>query len=168
MKITNSTDLPNDLVREIISFVRPSGISNFDVMIKNSGDKWPAGRAYVSGKCSYHATNNPFVVCRVPKLFITTHGWRTAIDTTPVSITNIHFPQKLTTYQIGHLKGKRYWLANRVEALVYLLAHELRHLWQYKMKNKKGYYPKSRGRFSEIDTEGYALTKLRAWRKNIK
>lgn len=164
MKIKNTTEIPNEIVREVIQFVRPSGISNFDVMVKNSGGRWVAGRAYVSGKCSYHETSSPFIVCRIPKKSKTTHGWRTAIDTTPVSHTRIHFPQKLTTYQIGHLKGRRYWLANQIEALVYVMAHELRHIWQHKMKNKKGYYPKSRGKYSEIDTEGYAITKLRAWR----
>jgi hypothetical protein len=165
MKITNTTKIPNDKIREIISFVRPSGISNFDVMIKNSGDSSIAGRAYTSGNCSYHATNDPFVVCRIPKPEPKTiHGFKGSIDN-PVTWIETNYPKRLHTYQIGHLKGRRYWIANQIEALVYVLAHELRHIWQAKMKNKKGYYPKSRGRFSEIDTEGFAITKLRAWRK---
>lgn len=166
MKITNTTNLDNELIRDIIRFVRPSGITNFDVMIKNSGDRHIAGRAYVSGKCSYHATNSPFVVCRIPtgkdKVI---HGFKGSRDN-PVTWIEKHYPQRLFTYQIGHLKGKRYYIANRTEALVYVISHELRHLWQGKAKNKAGYYPKSKGRYSEIDTEGYAITMLRKWRKS--
>src|SRR3990167_3080876 len=165
MRITNTTDIQNELIREIISFVRPSGISKFDVMVKNG--EQIAGKAYSKGS-SYHATADPFIVCRVPenegiKKSHLDIGKLTGKISLKKKVTN--YPRILKTYQIGHLKGKRYWLANRIECLVYIMAHELRHIWQAKMKNKKGYYPKSRGRFSEIDTEGYAITKLRAWRK---
>src|SRR3990167_10614729 len=161
MRITNTTDIQNELIREIISFVRPSGISKFDVMVKNG--EQIAGKAYSKGS-SYDATADPFVVCRVPEdkgIKRTYLQMGAVILKQPVN----NYPRILITYQIGHLKGKRYWLTNRIECLVYIMAHELRHIWQAKMKNKKGYYPKSRGRFSEIDTEGYAITKLRAWRK---
>lgn len=165
MRVTNTTNLDNELIREIIKFVRPSGISNFDVMVKNSGDKYIAGTAYTQGNNTYHATNHPFVVCRIPtgkdKII---YGFKGSKDN-PVTWVEKHYPMMQSVYQYAHLKGKRYYIANKTEALVYVLAHELRHLWQAKTKNKSGYYPKSRGRFSEIDTEGYAITKLRAWRK---
>jgi len=45
------------------------------------------------------------------------------------------------------------------------MAHELRHLWQAKAKNKRGYFWGGRGKFSEIDTESYAIQCLRKWRK---
>lgn len=155
MRVKNTTSIPNEVVKEVIKFVRPSGISNFDVMIKNGESL--AGKAYCNGS-TYHSNSSPFVVCRLPEFKKVMNRSTMAI------VKKDKYPCKMTPYQYGHLKGRRYWLADRVEALVYLLAHELRHLWQAKMKNKKGYYPKSRGRFSEIDTEGYAITKLRAWR----
>lgn len=169
MRVKNTTTIPSNLVREIIQFVRPSGISNFDVMVKNG--EHLVGKAYYKGS-GYHSTADPFIVCRVPQETRIRKIHQTIVSKTQfeggISVINQeinNFPCKLLTYQIGHLKGRRYWLADRIEALVYLIAHELRHLWQAKMKNKKGYYPKSRGRFSEIDTEGYAITMLRAWRK---
>lgn len=143
MRIVNTTTIDQELVKEIIRFVRPSGISNFDVMVKNG--EYLAGKAYYKGS-SYHATADPFVIARVP---------------------GKKYPRILKTYQIAHLKGRRYWLADRTEALVYLLAHELRHLWQAKSTTKRWYYPRSRGKFSEIDTESYAITMLRAWRNRI-
>ena len=140
MRVKNTTNIPDKLIREIIAFTRPSGISNFDVMVKNG--EYLAGRAYTQGS-RYHATRDKFIVCRVPEK---------------------GYPKKFSTYQYVHLKGKRYYHSNRIEAVVYLMAHELRHLWQAKSKNKSGYAFGSRGRFSEIDTESYAINKLRQWR----
>lgn len=161
MRVNNTTNMPNELIREIIAFVRPSGLSKFDVMVKNG--EHIAGRAYYKGS-GYHSTADPFIVCRIPETKGTkkTYAQMGAITLKQI-ITN--YPRLLHTYQIGHLKDKRYWLADRTECLVYIIAHELRHIWQAGMKNKRGYYPKSRGKFSEIDSEGYALTMLRAWRK---
>lgn len=144
MKLKNTTTIPNEVVREIISFVKPSGIHNFDVMVKNSRHAY-RGRAYAKGCSTYHSSADPFVVCAVGE--------------------ESKFPCKLHFYQYGQLRGKSDYLANRNEALVYLMAHELRHIWQGKTKNKAGYYWGSRGRYSEIDTESYALHCLRNFRK---
>lgn len=54
-------------------------------------------------------------------------------------------------------------MANRIEALVYVLAHELRHQWQ-------AIHPKgwrvwgARGQYSERDADAYAIKMLRNWR----
>jgi hypothetical protein len=54
---------------------------------------------------------------------------------------------------------------NRTEALVHLLAHELRHLWQAKVK--RGYRVwGARGQFSERDADAYAIQMLRRWRRS--
>ena len=71
---------------------------------------------------------------------------------------------RLVPYQYAHLKKKVYWLWNRIEILVYLAAHEIRHVWQQQFP-KSGRYPNSRGKFSEVDTESFAIHILRAWRK---
>jgi len=147
MRLKNTTTIPNETIREVVRFCLPSGVRNFDVRVTNHLQATPnypvAGKAYWKG-CSLHETSNPFIIARVEKS---------------------DAPAFVKVYQYGHLKGKRYWLANRVEKLVYVVAHELRHLWQAKAKNKAGYNWGSRGRFSEIDTESYAISKLQAWRK---
>ncbi len=53
---------------------------------------------------------------------------------------------------------------NSEEMIVYLIAHELRHLFQAKAKNKRGYYKGSKGRYSEYDAEMYAIDMLEKWR----
>src|SRR5689334_10052918 len=60
--------------------------------------------------------------------------------------------------------------AQNRRALVYLAAHELRHLWQaarWRDDRKSANLPLyhgARGKFSEVDTEGFAITMLREWR----
>ena len=145
MKINNSTKIANEVVREVIQFCRPSGISNFDVEVRNSKYAF-AGRAYYKGS-GYHSTASPFIVVRVGQ--------------------DSQFPRTFKCYQYGSQKGRVHYFANRIECLLYVMAHELRHLWQAKGKKKRaGMAYGARGRFSEVDTEAYALNKLRAWRNS--
>jgi hypothetical protein len=66
-------------------------------------------------------------------------------------------------------KGRKLVLADRTETLVYIFAHELRHMWQqHVMKNRSfpvGRVKNARGRYSEVCTEAYAIHKPRAWRR---
>ena len=141
MRLTNNTDFPDKRIREIIEFVRPNGISNFDVMIKNSRTCLYGGRCYYNGS-SFHRTTNPFIV---------------------VSITKDEgcFPLYKT-----NKKGSGYinsLLLSREEAVVYLIAHELKHLWQAKVKRGRRVWG-ARGQFSERDADRYAIRKTREWR----
>lgn len=139
MKLKNSSKIYSDkLIRDIIDFVRPSGISNFDVMIKNSDYSF-AGRAYTQG-CGYHETANPFIVIRIAP--------------------NIKFPY-IRNKNKGYLPLQLY---SNVEVAVYLIAHELRHLWQAKVK--KGWRVwGAKGQFSERDASAYGIHKVREWRR---
>lgn len=78
--------------------------------------------------------------------------------------TNAKYPCRLHTYQLGQLRGRRYYLGSLVEALIYLLSHELMHTKQGQRGNCRGRVWGARGRFSEIETESYAIRKLREWR----
>ncbi len=56
-------------------------------------------------------------------------------------------------------------LYSRIEALVLVTAHELRHLWQ--AQHPKGWRAwGSRGQYSERDADAYAIRTLRAWRRS--
>lgn len=143
MRIINTTDISSDLIREIVSFVRPNGIKGgFDISVKNCAGAF-AGRAYHQGT-SFHARSCPLVVVRIG-------GAK-------------HYP-RMVQYP-GKKTAPRYWVGDRIEGLVMVMAHELRHLWQAKQRNRRGYVPMTRGKFSEVDAEGYALRMLRAWRRN--
>lgn len=186
MRVKNTTNIPAEIVRDVIRFVRPPGISNFDVMLRNSTGRYVAGRAYTQGS-GYHSRAVPFIVCRVPtetlpRWEITREmGGRMRRFTTaererPIAMKgekwtrkNVPvYPLMLSPYQRGQLRGKRYYIANRIEHLVYIVAHELRHLWQAKGgSRRRGMAHGARGQFSEIDTESFAIRMLRAWRRHV-
>jgi len=50
------------------------------------------------------------------------------------------------------------------EALVGLIAHELRHLWQKKVKHGWRVWG-AKGQYSERDADAYAIRKVREWRR---
>lgn len=139
----NYTNISDDEARAIYRAVLPPGLSAHDVEIKN-GDHAGAGTAYSAGS-GYHATARPFVVVRVSKT-------------------------ERMARQIRHKnEGKGYLpiaLGSRREVLLYILAHELRHLWQAKAKGKpRGMTYGSKGRFSERDACAYGMQMLRRYRR---
>jgi len=139
MRLRNSSGLPTKTVRQVLAFVRPPGIAGFDVMTKKSSYRY-GGTAYSRGS-GYHMSASPFIVVRVgpDKLF----------------------PFHEITKKSGYLPAG--WIYSRVEALVLVMAHELRHLWQ--AKHKYGRVWGSRGQMSERDADAYALHMLRTWRR---
>jgi len=141
MRLRNTTNFDINLIREIIRFVRPPGIKRFDVWVKNSRSGF-SGRAYCYGT-SYHDHGRmcPYIAVRVG---------------------DNKFP---FTHSYPWLKnGPNITFENKEDILVYLLAHELRHLWQAKTKNRRGYANGSKGKFSEIDCEMYSKEMLEKWK----
>jgi hypothetical protein len=61
----------------------------------------------------------------------------------------------------GYLASAEY---TQEEAIVHLVAHELRHLWQANVPKGQRIWG-ARGRFSERDADAYAIRKVRHWRR---
>lgn len=159
MRLKNNTDIPDDKIRQIIHFVRPNDISNFDVRISNSQKDIFRGTAYPRG-CVYHDTSNPFIVARVTKdekafpCFVQYKSYRrTKLKLNPQS-----GKLELVSYNTGTGGYIDHILLSREEAVVHVIAHELRHLWQVKVK--RGYRVwGARGQFSDTDAD--VLVKVR-------
>ena len=136
MKLKNTSKISRQEIRKAINFVRPSGISNFDIWVKKGVDF--CGRAYYHG-CAFGNHFRPYVVVR----------------------TNL----KLVYPRVYEREGGylRITVYSNAEALVFIVAHELRHLWQARHVGWR--YYGSKGRFSERDADCYALHKLREWRR---
>lgn len=140
MRIKNTCSLFDvDLIREAVNFVKPNGISKFDVWIKNSKKAF-YGRAYYTGT-AFHNRYCPYVVIRIGRN---------------------KYPYYCNRFnKKGYLSFIVY---SAEELLIHLLAHELRHLWQRKVK--RGYRVwGARGQFSERDADAYAIHKVREWRR---
>ena len=180
VRLRNSTSIPDETVRRVVDWIAADlGIAGFDVECRNSEHHY-GGKAYSSGS-GYHSTARPFVVLRLGES--SRDGWQSTHPSgakyfsrlqrlarpaheygEPVKVSIRRYPFLLTPYQYGQHKGRKVPIASRLEMLVYLAAHELRHIWQSggkKRTARRGYYHGSRGRFSEIDTEAYALHMLR-------
>jgi len=138
MRLKNYTPLDTEWLRKTIAAVKPSNVTNFDISFKNCahGNR---GRAYWGG-CSYHSTSAPLVIVAVSK--------KTKMPYTTVKGN-------------GYLGVTLYSLK---EITLFIIAHELRHLWQAKVK--KGWRVwGSKGQFSERDADAYALHKVRQYRR---
>ena len=139
MRIKNTSNFSSDMIREIIAFVKPNKVTNFDCWVKKSQHGF-AGRAYCSG-CSYHGRWCPYIVVRIGE------------NKYPYTI---HKNQKKGYMEIT--------LYSAEELLVSVIAHELRHLWQKKVPRGWRVWG-ARGQFSERDADAYAIHMVREWRR---
>ena len=152
MKLINRSSFSDELIRAVIRFTRPPGIKRFTVTVTDR-------KGYVFNG---HGSSKGVLVRINHKA---------------------KFPRKLHTYQYGQLKarwskpdpvtgamrqlkGRRYYVANKTEALIYVMAHELMHTKQGQRGKLRGRVWGARGRYSEIQTESYAIRKLRDYRQN--
>lgn len=154
MRFQNFTSMSDDLLREIIRFTCPSGVSGFDIAFKNTDGY--RGRAYTQGT-SYHLSADrrggvyrghyapPYIVIGCAR-GLTGRKW-----TKPYTFTS-------RGAYLGCV------VSSDVEAVVSLVAHELRHLWQKRVKRGHRVWG-ARGQYSERDADAYAIRMLRRWRR---
>lgn len=150
MYFTNTSHYDESVVREIVKHAAGNiDISNVVINVKNSVHHW-AGRAYsvIPQESPWflkrlrHKGKRPrpqyLIVCRIggPHKFpYQTKGYPNR------KIENGHWPTPL--------------LADWQEALVFLVAHELMHIQQFRYKT----------RLTEKETEAYGMARLLAWRE---
>lgn len=142
-RLRNYTKIADDVIREVEAFVMPpGGVASYDLGVKNLAQGSVRGMAYSEGS-GYHDTARPFIVCSIGASSRFPRGPRPAV------------PGR------GYLPQP--WLASQEEALVFVLAHELRHLWQHRVPKGRRVWG-ARGQFSERDADAYAIRMLRRWR----
>jgi len=146
MRLENYTTVPDATLREIIRFACPPGVSGFDLAVKNSSGGY-RGRAYSRGT-GYHERAG-----RCPP-YIIVGRWKEQ----PLRWLK---PYKFCDWKSAYLGVTVY---SDVEAIVYIVAHELRHLWQERVKRGHRVWG-ARGQHSERDADAYALHVLREWRR---
>jgi hypothetical protein len=139
MRLKNHTDISDEWIRACIRAVRPAGISNFDVRVSNLKGWGCVGRAYSEGS-AYHDRADPFIVVRLA----------------PVK-TFRRYSYPAHGGYLPHTWG------SRKEALLFVIAHELRHLWQ--ANHSRGKVWGAKGRYSERDADAFALSMLRRYRR---
>lgn len=137
-RLRNYTDIPTSLIRTMLAFCQPSNVTGIDVRISNLGGNGYRGRAYPEGSAC-HDRACPFIIVSVQR------GSRVK----PRAAHGGYLPRPPMT---------------REEAVLFVLAHELRHLWQAKVRRGRRVWG-SRGVYSERDADAYGLRALRHWRR---
>ena len=178
MKLHNSSDFPDSLIREVYQFVKPAGVSGrVRLKVRNRKHRYH-GTWYPSGE----------IVVSSPASFTDHDHWCW-----------IRLVNKNRLRASSRPNGKGYLdfaCLTIEEQLVMLLAHELRHEWQNNGKliwvksnktpsstisgysayckefghklvpsRRRGMVWGARGRFSERDADSYALRMVRFWRR---
>lgn len=140
MKLVNTSGLKNDELRELIRFAKPTGLTGFEIRITRSNAY--RGRAYNYGR-------------------------------TQVGYCNVRRGKKVSyPYSFG-ARGRGYLPVtcnSETEILLYLIAHELRHLWQYlHIDSKRGWNNTKHFRWNsrpyrEYDACTYGNMIIEKWR----
>jgi hypothetical protein len=140
VRLTNATALDAETIRDIVRFVCPPGVTGYDLEVTDTRPS--AGR-----RCPY----NGRAWCG--------RSWRVLARVGPAKL----FPMApQPPRRSNYLPGP--YIADRTEALVFILAHELRHLWQARIPRGRRVWG-ARGQYSERDADAYAIKMLRAWRR---
>ena len=149
--LINHTSFPDDLVRDVIRFTRPSGAGPVDIIVRESvGWKYANAYFYRGWKTAFTRTRPSSGMCRRMG----------GTDTIEAKV-----PGSFEPFVGHHIKGgPAFTFRSRLDVLVYELAHEQRHLWQSHRKGRSGYLCLDEEKLSEMDADLWAERKLEAWR----
>jgi len=138
-----------DALKHIVRGIKWKYSEYVNVNVKNSQCCF-AGRIYDYRCRIYHESPfNPLIVARI-------------------SSHEKEFPEwvKYEKKKEGYLP---HWILSRKEALIHVLSHEFRHLWQGDQdvldKKRRGSVWGSRGVYSNRDADAFAIRKVREYRK---
>jgi hypothetical protein len=169
--LKNTTKYSDTEIAEILEFSMPLGLPDFDATITRRFRDLFKGTCYPFG-CRRHKVNpsKPLIIVRTSQKEKYFPYWIERGGTFKKT-KRIATVQRHATFFSGH-KARRHGyistlLRTAQECLVYVTAHELRHLYQ--VQNKACWVYGSKGkRSSERDADAYAIAKVREWRrKNI-
>lgn len=163
MKLTNYTSVPSALLRTMIRFATPPGVSGFDITFKSTR-RGLRGRAYTHGT-NYHIRNGkrpPLVVIYVPADFgADDRAHRGQHPLAPGTGNPRRALGRKRQACRGYMPRECF---TEHEELIDIIAHELRHLWQKRVATGRRVWG-ARGQFSERDTDAYAIGITRRWRR---
>jgi hypothetical protein len=166
--LKNTTKYSDREIARILEFSMPIGVPDFDATVTKRFQDRFRGTGYPFG-CWLHKVNRykPLIIARISGnedffLYWVERGdsRREAKRLTTVGTDRSVFrPHKLK--RRGYVSTL---LSSTQECLIYVIAHELRHLYQ--AKYKAGWVYDSKGkRSSERDADAYAIAKVREWRR---
>lgn len=157
MQLTNKTNIPDKKIRKIIEFVKLKGVSKFNVLIQNCRNHLTAGSYQKGGQ--YRRVYYVDTISFNNLLSIGLQRYKNTQIVAKIWQHENDFPVRVKAN--GNYLS--YILLSREEALVHVLAHELRHAWQTEQSLSRVW--SANDKQSEQDCDAYAIRKTREWRR---
>jgi len=156
MELVNQTSFSSNKLLQIIAFCALPGVTDFVIRFKHW--KHYSGAAYIR-----HTQPKP------DGYRSRTYQHRARTKRSSIVIRMRKKPRGAGQIEnkMPKLKARGYLASaeyTQEEAIVHLVAHELRHLWQANVPKGQRIWG-ARGRFSERDADAYAISKVRHWRR---
>jgi hypothetical protein len=165
MKIVNRIKFDPALLRELINFAQPANVTHATIAFRYAREYH--GRAFTGRYHSKLVRRSSFGNYD-PYRHWPTKRRKRALEEPDVVIylrKSVRGSGKIE-HNNGH--GGRGYLGSveytQEEAILHLLAHEMRHLWQVKIPSGWRVWG-ARGRYSERDCDAYAIRVVRHWRR---
>ena len=161
MKVRNETNLPTELLREIVGFCCPPRVTDFVIRFARSRRGYHA-KAWSRGYAVFTADKK--------RGFRSRAYWEgTGTECSEVLIRIPHYSQSRRKIENKQRGGGGYLPSvehTREEATVHLVAHELRRLYQALHPDRqRGRAWGARRQFSERDADAYAISRTGHWRR---
>lgn len=162
MKLKNTTNITNERIKEILNFVKPQGklktLRWLTVRNILKDERGPlSGHAYANS-IEVWVTNNENAFPRKID-----YSWKVSWEKDDDGKTVVKEKDEKRRGKLGYYLPQL--LLSREEALVSVIAHEYRHIWQRNHNLKKDRVWGSKGKSSERDCDAYAIKMTRAWRR---
>jgi hypothetical protein len=160
MKLRNQTKLQSRLLRNIVQFCCPSGVTDFLI-------RFAHGRSYSATAYCHQYT--AFVKAKETGFRGRVYREKTWTECSDVVVRIPHFARGRRKIESIRRGGRGYLPSveyTREEAIVHLVAHELRHLYQalHPTRQRDRVWG-ARGQFSERDADAYAISRVRHYRR---
>lgn len=157
INLINQIGFSTDWLNQIVEFCCPEKVKAFEIKYVVAGDS-PSGTARPAKRVRRRSSSYDFAGCGL-----------VANETVPISFPSaiVRLPEKCKyPYYFRNDAGGYLPVTwnNPEEALVYITAHELRHLWQVLVPKGQRVYGAT-GQFCEKDASAYGIQMLRKWRR---
>lgn len=171
MRLKNVTIIPKEKIKQYVEFCKPFPLTGVKVFVRYAR-KGSHGYALIRSKeiCIYikQKTEGHYPVV-----------WNNVMKTKRIALRYDLYNEEKTKWETRERwkrvsTGKRtgyikHLALSREEELIQIIAHELRHLWQYKRRPKCLWAWGTRGKRTnaalETDADAYGIRKMREWRR---
>lgn len=166
VNIRNTTSFTEDQISEMLTSALPGVVPDFDLTVSNRHTDRYHGTCYPYGCNLRKDPDKPLIIARVTADDTAFPMWTVDPGIADQDEEDLGL-RRLAAEGSRRLRRRGYirtLLRSRQECLLYILAHELKHLKQ--RDSKSGWIWGSRGkRYSERDADAFAIRVVRAWRR---